>query len=302
MATAPYNNLTLPDPTVTTGPTWSTELNAALTTLDAHDHTPGKGTLVPTAGLNINADLNFNSHAATAVTKAAFTSQASAFSAATTLAVYVVNGDLWYNNNSGTPVQLTAGSSITSASSPLVPSGVVWAYGGASAPTGFLMCDWSAVSRTTYADLFAVIGTTYGVGDGSTTFNLPPAAGRAPIGAGTYVDPTSGSVTRTLGSVLGEEKHVLSTPEMPSHSHVDSGHSHSLNDPGHAHSFTAYQTAGGGTVPAADGVASAAGFSTNAATTGITMSAAAAVIQNTGGGTSHNNMQPSFVVNYIIKT
>lgn len=55
----------------------------------------------------------------------------------------------------------------------LMPSGVILPFGGSSAPTGFLMCDGSAVSRTTYADLFDVIGTTYGSGDGSTTFNLP---------------------------------------------------------------------------------------------------------------------------------
>lgn len=57
--------------------------------------------------------------------------------------------------------------------SALMPTGVILPYSGTTAPTGFLMCDGSAVSRTTYADLFAVIGTTYGSGDGSTTFNLP---------------------------------------------------------------------------------------------------------------------------------
>lgn len=54
-----------------------------------------------------------------------------------------------------------------------VPRGVVFPFGGSVAPDGFLICDGSAISRTTYADLFAVIGTTYGAGDGSTTFNLP---------------------------------------------------------------------------------------------------------------------------------
>lgn len=54
-----------------------------------------------------------------------------------------------------------------------VPTGLILPYGGSTAPEGFLICDGSAISRTTYADLFAVIGTTYGTGDGSTTFNLP---------------------------------------------------------------------------------------------------------------------------------
>ena len=56
-----------------------------------------------------------------------------------------------------------------------VPTGVILPFGGTTAPTGFLICDGSAISRTSYADLFAVIGTTYGSGDGSTTFNLPDA-------------------------------------------------------------------------------------------------------------------------------
>lgn len=66
-----------------------------------------------------------------------------------------------------------------------VPSGVMFPYGAASAPTGFLLCDGSAVSRATYAALFAVVGTSYGVGDGSTTFNVPESRGRSVVGAGT---------------------------------------------------------------------------------------------------------------------
>ena len=64
----------------------------------------------------------------------------------------------------------------------MMPTGAVLPYAGSSAPTGFLLCDGSAVSRTTYANLFAVIGTTYGAGDGSTTFNLPNFKGRVGVG------------------------------------------------------------------------------------------------------------------------
>jgi microcystin-dependent protein len=60
--------------------------------------------------------------------------------------------------------------------------GMIFPYAGSSAPTGFLLCDGSAVSRTTYADLFALISTAYGVGDGLTTFNVPNLAGRFPLG------------------------------------------------------------------------------------------------------------------------
>jgi microcystin-dependent protein len=86
----------------------------------------------------------------------------------------------------------------------------MWA--AASAPTGWLLCDGSAVSRTTYAGLFAILSTTYGVGDGSTTFNLPDLRGRFPVGknAGTF---------SALGGTGGEETHTLTVPEMPAHTH-----------------------------------------------------------------------------------
>lgn len=61
-------------------------------------------------------------------------------------------------------------------------------YAGAAAPSGWLLCDGSAVSRTTYSTLFAVVGTTYGVGDGSTTFNIPDLQGRFPMGKGTHAN------------------------------------------------------------------------------------------------------------------
>ena len=63
-----------------------------------------------------------------------------------------------------------------------VPPGMVLPFAGAAAPEGFLLCDGSAVSRTTYGDLFAAIGTAYGAGDGSTTFNLPDLRGRVAAG------------------------------------------------------------------------------------------------------------------------
>ena len=73
----------------------------------------------------------------------------------------------------------------TAGGAEIIPSGTIVAYGAASAPTGWLLCDNSAVSRTTYARLFAVIGTGYGVGDGSTTFNVPDLRDKVPLGKGT---------------------------------------------------------------------------------------------------------------------
>lgn len=78
------------------------------------------------------------------------------------------------------------------------PVGTYIQHAGATAPTGFLACDASAVSRATYADLFAVIGTTYGAGNGTTTFNLPDARGLVMVGAGNH-----GTMTRANGTAFG---------------------------------------------------------------------------------------------------
>ena len=78
----------------------------------------------------------------------------------------------------------------------LIPAGTIMAYGAASAPTGFLLCDNSAVNRVTYARLFAVIGTTFGTGDGSSTFNLPDLRDKVPLGKGT----NNGTIGTTTGS------------------------------------------------------------------------------------------------------
>jgi microcystin-dependent protein len=155
----------------------------------------------------------------------------------------------------------------------------------ASAPTDWLLCDGTAISRSTYATLFALIGTTYGAGNGSTTFNVPDFRGRAPIGAGTG----SGLTARSLAATVGAESHTLSTSEIPAHSH-------GVTDPGHAHSVP---ISGSGTP------ASAAIDESDTDVDGSVASGTSATgisIQNAGGGGSHNNMQPSLVVNFIIKT
>lgn len=69
--------------------------------------------------------------------------------------------------------------------SSLIPTGLILPYGGSAAPTNWFLCDGTAKNRVTYATLFAIVGTTFGVGDGSTTFNLPDLRGRMPVGAGT---------------------------------------------------------------------------------------------------------------------
>lgn len=156
---------------------------------------------------------------------------------------------------------------------------------GTTAPAGYLACDGSAVSRTTYPELFAAIGTTWGAGDGSTTFNLPNFARRATVGSG-------GTGTATLGNAVGntggEETHTLTTDEMPSHGHgvTDPKHQHDIHTGGGSGGTEHIQTNNGGSLsnPAV----------TQPAATGIS-------IQNTGGGAAHNIMQPSAVVLKCIK-
>jgi microcystin-dependent protein len=92
----------------------------------------------------------------------------------------------------------------------ICPTGSIIMYGAATAPTGWLLCNGSAVSRTTYADLFAIIGTRFGAGNGSTTFNLPNLQNRFVVGAG---------ASYNINDTGGEAAHVLTIDEMPNHSH-----------------------------------------------------------------------------------
>lgn len=159
----------------------------------------------------------------------------------------------------------------------------------ATIPAGFLLCDGSAVSRTTYSALFAAIGTVWGVGDGSTTFNVPDLRGRATIGSGTG----SGLTARTVGQqAIGEENHVLTVAELAAHNHVIN-----ISDPGHTHANSTSYITGGNFFPSGGSSATFTNGTIVANTTGIT-----ATSNNNGSGTAHNTMQPSAVVTKLIKT
>lgn len=107
----------------------------------------------------------------------------------------------------------------------VVPIGAILAYGGATAPTGFLLCDGTAVSRTvTYAALFAILGTAFGVGDGSTTFNLPDLRQRFPLGKA-----TSGTGS-TLGGTGGNVDHTHAVGTLAN-----------ANESAHTHGAGSYQ-------------------------------------------------------------
>jgi microcystin-dependent protein len=192
------------------------------------------------------------------------------------------------------------------------PVGALLSYAGAAAPAGWLLCDGAAVSRSTYAALFAVLGTTYGVGDGSTTFNVPDLRNRVPVGSGS---------TYTRAQTGGAATVTLSSSQMPSHSHsfsdsTDSagshGHSGSADSGGsHAHSYTAAfsrsdlvagamtngATAGGSTTGSAGAHAHSVTINSGGSHT-HTLSGSTA---STGSGGSHENMPPFVAMPTIIR-
>lgn len=169
----------------------------------------------------------------------------------------------------------------------LVPVGAVLTYAGATEPVGWLFARGQAVSRADFAALFAVLGTTYGPGNGSTTFNLPDGRGRVAVGkdnmggtpANRVTAAVSGLAATTLGATGGDQRLQ--------------DHNHGVNDPGHVHSTPTVEN---GSTPSGpigvDGASSSFG-QTQDAQTGIT-------VQNAGGGGSAN-VQPSIVLNWIIR-
>ena len=154
------------------------------------------------------------------------------------------------------------------------PIGVLAPFSGSSPPVNWLLANGQSVSRTVYSKLFAVCGTTYGVGDGSTTFNVPDLQGRTIImvdGAANRITAasTNGANADTLGGVGGAETHTLVTSEMPAHTHTSN-----LGD-----------NTGAGSLEFLN--AAAVGHSQH-------------VLGTTGGGVAHSNTQPWMALNYII--
>ena len=143
-------------------------------------------------------------------------------------------------------------------------SGEIKMYAGSSAPTGWLLCDGSTVSQTTYAALFAVVGANAFGTDAGGNFDLPDFRGRTAIGVGTG----SGLTARAMGDEVGVETHQLITAELAAHTHTANN------------GFGGYTASGGAEKSPSGG-----------ATSG-----------STGSDTAHQTMQPSLAVNYIIKT
>jgi len=221
---------------------------------------------------------------------------------------------------SGTPTAPTAASGTSStqiATTAFVqvngtPTGGLMMWPTASPPTNWLLCNGAAVSRTTYATLFAVVGTTFGVGDGSTTFNLPNYADRLPIGAGSSysVNSQGGSATTTL-----------TTNELPAHSHSASSSSSSsftgnagttsYTDLSHTHSYNLGSITASGVYAQVTsqnaGPVNTSGASINMnhahtfTPTGAVSTSTSTSIGSTGSGAAFTNLPPYLGIYFIIK-
>lgn len=177
-----------------------------------------------------------------------------------------------------------------------IPIGTILPFAGGFvggfAPQGYLLCDGRALSRSEYAFLFQVLGTNYGGGDGSTTFNIPDLRGRAVIGLDNMGGAAAGRVQASFagvpGGAGGEEKHQLTQGELPTHTHP-------VSDPGHSHSYNDKQGYFG-----ADWGSEGAARKENttvrsgSSQTGIT-------IGDAGSNMPHNVVQPSMAMSWIIK-
>ena len=172
-------------------------------------------------------------------------------------------------------------------------TGFITMYGGGPpVPSGWLFCDGSAVSRALYANLFAVIGTTFGAGDGTTTFNIPDFSSRSPIGAG----QGSGLSLYAVGDEVGEENHVLTEAELATHTHLQNSHNHtqdahnhlqdahghSVTDPGHNHTQDSHNHTQNAH---SHGVTDPGHLHTDGEVANVTLSGSGTNIQRTDGNT-----------------
>lgn len=163
---------------------------------------------------------------------------------------------------------------------PVIFPGMMVDWPSDTAPDGWGICDGSALSRTTYAALFAFIGTRYGAGDLVTTFNIPDFRSRVAVGAG---QQGVGHVF-SLGETGGEETHTLTGGEVPSHSHTDVGHTHTTGNvlPDLAVGPGELPVLSPNPIPGITGIGNAS-------------------LTSSGGDGAHNNLQPYVVTNKIIR-
>lgn len=188
-----------------------------------------------------------------------------------------------------------------------VPAGFIGFTGASAAPDGWLLCFGQTVSRTTYADLFSAIGTTYGAGDGSTTFRLPDGRGRVIAGkdnmGGTSADRLTNQSGGLNGDVLGDtggtETHTLTTAQMPAHTHTVSGTTNTTG--AHTHTFTGKNSVGV-TQQATSNNFTGPDQTITTSSAGAHSHTVSGTAASQGGGGAHNNVQPTIIFNTIIKT
>jgi microcystin-dependent protein len=225
-----------------------------------------------------------------------------------------------------------------------MPTGSVIPFAGSSAPTNWLLCFGQNIDRTTYSSLFSVIGTTYGVGDGSTTFALPDLRGRVVAGVDNMGGTDAGrlSVANTLGTATGAETVTIASANLPLHQHAidhdhaafnatsgtqsaDHTHTGTTNNQGtnHAHSYTTVYLYTGnldygfyyngyyptGSTTGINNNSHAHSFTSNTTSQNHTHTTSVDVPAFTGssgnGGfanTALDKMQPTIILNYIIRT
>jgi microcystin-dependent protein len=196
--------------------------------------------------------------------------------------------------------------------------GAIYMYAGSTVPNKFMVCDGSAISRSTYSDLFDVIGTVYGEGDGVSTFNVPNLSGRIAIGS---------SSSYNIGATGGSETCTLVSDELPTHLHEVPQHGHTnsitVSTPELSHTITqptvTYNNPGGSITDGNYSGATGYGSTTTAFATrmrNVSISdhdsvdcSGSLTIENstafnsgtTGSGNAHNNMQPYVTMAYIIQ-
>lgn len=207
------------------------------------------------------------------------------------------------------PVGSIDSSAIASLPSNPIPVGTIMDFAGSSTPGGFLLCYGQAINRVTYSALFAVIGTTYGVGDGSTTFNVPDVRGRIGAGKDDMGGVAAGRLTAsafgvdglTLGASGGEQNHVLVIAELASHAHGNGSlvtstagsHSHTINAVINGTSTSSNVVLEGTNIVANPVTTNAAGDHSHSIT---------GTMGTIGSDSGHNNVQPTIIFNKIIKT
>lgn len=192
--------------------------------------------------------------------------------------------------------QISSGTSI--------PVGAVIDYWGTTPPDGYLLCYGQEVSRTTYASLFAVIGTTAGAGNGSTTFNVPDYRGRVSAGkddaggtaAGRLTTAGSGLNGASLGAAGGSQGATLTTSQLPSHTHAITGTTSSAGSHSHLYNLTIPSLGGG--VGGGPGVEASTSTTGASGTHSHTLTGTASA---TGDGEAHRNVQPTIICNKIIR-